>query len=384
MMRLPELPLSWRNLLHEKARAAAAVAGVCFAIVMVFLQLGFFDSAVRSATAVYGRLDFDLLLTSPEYLHLTSAGTFPRIRLDQARSVPGVASVSPLYVGYGLWRNAANGNRRAILVMGIDLAARTFDPQAVPTLADLPPALRLPDTVLFDDRSRAEFGPRAPGLVTEIGSRNVEIVGLFHLGTGFAADGAVLTSDQNFSRFFGGAPLERVSLGLVRLEPAADPKSVAEQLGRLLGPQDVTIFPRAVIEAKEAQHWKRNTSVGVIFFLGAFIALAVGTVVVYQVLCSHITAHYPEYATLKAMGYSDRSLFSTVLEQAVLLGVLAFVPAYLVSLLLYGITRAATDLPIVMTAGRAGAVFVVALGMSVVSGLISLRKVQSADPAELF
>ena len=81
-----------RHLMHHRARTAVAVAGVAFAVVLIFMQLGVLGSAEQSATLVYDALEFDVLIRSPRYLHLAVAGTFPRNRLYQAGSVPGTFS----------------------------------------------------------------------------------------------------------------------------------------------------------------------------------------------------------------------------------------------------------------------------------------------------
>ena len=112
--------LAWLNLLHQKTRSAVAVAGVSFAVVLVLLQLGFLASVRQTATRIYDHLDFDLLLTSPEYLHLAKAGTIERVRLAQAASLPEVAGASALDVGFQLWRNVATGQRRGIMLMALD------------------------------------------------------------------------------------------------------------------------------------------------------------------------------------------------------------------------------------------------------------------------
>src|SRR5450759_4066550 len=119
-------PLAWCNVMHDKRRTTGAVASVAFAILLVFMQLGFYTGAMCSATLVYDSFDFDAILVSPGYQHLQQTGAISKARLHQARLVPGVASVVPVHVAGGLWRNITNGVPREIIIMAVDPRHRPF------------------------------------------------------------------------------------------------------------------------------------------------------------------------------------------------------------------------------------------------------------------
>jgi len=379
-------PLASRNLLHDKLRMLVATAGVTFAVVLVLMQLGFYGAVKRTATTIYDQLDFDIVLLSPDYLHLSKAGTIPMVRLVQAEQVPGVASARPLYLGFNLWLNKPAGRRtqaerRGILIMAFPLDRPAFRPEMNLDLA----ALRLPAQVLMDLRSRSEFQPWYVGWETEVGRTRIRVAGTFELGTGFGADGALIASDATFRRLFPGRPLDRPSLGLIKLNDPAEADAVAERLRQLYPTRgDVRVMTRREIERSERQHWLEKTSVGFIFFLGVIVGLIVGTAIVYQVLASDIANHLAEYATLKAMGYSHRFLAGVVLRQALMLAAAGFLPGVLLAWLLYEVTRAGAHIPMQLTLPTAALVFVLTLGMCMFSGLLSMRKVFGADPADLF
>jgi len=374
--------LAWTNLLHQKTRSAVAVAGVTFAVVLVLMQLGFLAAVRQTATRIYGRLAFDLLLVAPDYVHLSKAGTIPRARLTSAASLPEVEGASALDVGFNLWRGSGEENRqrRGILVMALAPSERVID---LPELQEQQPLLEKPGTVLSDRMSRAEFGPMEQGVSAEVGRQKVRVGGQFTLGTGFSADGAIVTSDDTFRRLFPNRKSSDVSLGLIRLKPGVDADEAATKLSKIL-PRDVRIYTRAEIEARERRHWMVKTSVGIIFGFGVLVALFVGTAIVYQVLSSDIASHLGEYATLKAMGYTRRYLSWLVLQQALILGVAGFVPGMILAVALYQLTRYVTHVPVEMTLERAIGVLVLSVTMCGLSGLASSAKVQSADPADLF
>jgi putative ABC transport system permease protein len=372
-------PLAWLNLVHQKARTSVAVAGVAFAIILVFMQLGFHGSVLATATLLYDKLDFDLALISTEYLHTGMTGQFPIDRLAQARSIPGVQSAVPFYISFNRWRNPETRGRRHIMVLGFRIGDRVFLTPEVNRQAE---ALKQPDTVLMDRRSRPEFGRQDIGIVTEVGTHKVQIVGQFTMGAGFSGDGTILVSDTTFTEIFDW-PLERVSLGLIKLAPGASVETAAAQLSRVL-PADVMVQTRAAMEARDKEHWARNTSIGIIFNLGVLVAFTVGIVFVYQVISSDIANHLSEYATLKAIGYSNGYLAGVVLKQAVILSVLGYIPGLLIALALYEFTARVALVPIEMNYGRAVFVFALAVAMCAISGLLSLQKLRAADPADLF
>jgi putative ABC transport system permease protein len=251
--------------------------------------------------------------------------------------------------------------------------------------------LSAPEFVLVDRQSRHEFGPAEGkrfgdadiGGTAETGERRVRIKEHYSLGGGFAADGGVLLNERGFCRIYPGRSPEVVSLGLIRLKPGADPEAVARQIRQAL-PEDVEVLTRRRAVAKELNRWVNETSVGVIFRLGVAVALVVGTAIVYQVLSSDVANHLAEYATLKAMGYTPRFVAGVVLRQAVALAVLGFLPGLLLAEFLYRVTAQMANIPIGMTAGRIVAVLGLTVAMCTISGLGAVRKLRSAEPADLF
>lgn len=407
------IPLAWRNLVYDRLRTLVAIAGVAFAVVLVFLQLGFLGAVRRTATLVYDELEFDLLIHSHEYLHISRPGTIPQARLLQAQAIDGVLSARPLHIAYILWipaekvgttptgesvrqpadcggggglfaswksKAASSSGRRAMLVFAEDPAQNVFRLESVQQKVE---QLKLPGTVLVDTLSRPEFGCLDEGLVTDFGRQRLVISGQFTMPIGFAADGALITGDTTLKRLFPQRSLDDVSLGLVRLDEGADPRVVSQQLRDML-PDDVQVLTRREVLEAEQHYWVYKTNVGVIFGTGAVVALLVGVAIVYQVLASSIVGHLKEYATLKAMGYTPRYLSLLVLQQAWILAVAGFLPGLLIAYTLYTVTERFARLPMHMGIWLIGGVFVCSVIMCSLAGLGSLRKVHSADPAALF
>jgi putative ABC transport system permease protein len=370
-------------------RSGVAIIGVTFAAVLMFMQLGFLEAVKASATVIYDVLDFDICLRSRDYDRFNDPRSFDRARLREAHEVSGVAASVPFWVAVLSWRNPHTGEPRAILTLGVADNEPTFqDPQLQ---AAVNRALEQPQTLLVDTLTRREFGPANDyqfgpddiGRRIEINEKQLEVAGLYRCGSGLSAGGGVITNFRDFMRCQPQYPPEQVSLGLVQCVANADVSAVARQLRRTL-PEDIEVLTRDEILDSEIRHWVWQTNYGLIFQSGVLVAVIVGTAIVYQVLASEVSSRMPEYATLKAMGYGNSYLVRIMVEQSLLLAVVAFLAGWAISAVLYEITAVGAQIPIRMTWPNLLLVLVLTAALCVVSGVAAIRKAYSADPAELF
>lgn len=385
-MRRP-IPLAWLQLTREPLRLAVVVAGVAFAVVLILMQLGFREALFESAVRYHQALEYDLVLLSPKTQYIGNPQSFARARLYQTLGHEGVAEVTPVYLGQQVWKNPDDpAETRLIFVVGIDPSHDVVDLAGIDDHWD---QVQLPDLVLYDRASRSEYGSVAARfengqkVLTEVGDRRIQVAGLFELGTSFGIDGSMITSDLNFLRLFPNRSPGAIDLGLVELEPGVDAGAVRDAIAALI-PRDVEVLTRADFIAREKAYWNASTPIGYVFLFGVIMGLAVGGVIVYQILFSDVSEHLREYATLKAMGYANAYLFSVVLQESVILALLGYVPGIVVTLGLYSVSDAATGLPLGLTVERAVFVLILTLAMCSISGAMALRKIRSVDPAEVF
>jgi len=380
------VPLAWLQLSKEKLRLLVAVAGVAFAVILIFMQLGFRKALFDSSTRLHEALAGDLFLVSPQFDFVAQPKSFSRRRLYQALAFPNVEAVSPLYLGLALWKNPDTGKSRTIFSVGVDPADNAL---ILPGVDEQLALIRKRDVVLYDRSGRPEYGniaaPVAAGepLTIEVNHRAVTVGGLFEMGTSFGVDGTVLTSETNFLRLFPDRPRGLINIGVIRLQPGASPAATRDALRAAL-PNDVLVLTRGEYIDREQTYWDTSTPIGYVFTFGVIMGFVVGAIIVYQILFADVADHLAEYATLKAMGYPNRYLFGVVFQEAVILALLGYLPGILTSMGLYRIASNATKLPLQMTMPLAGFVVLLAVTMCCVSGAIALRKIRSADPAEIF
>src|SRR2546421_701675 len=289
----PRVPLSWRILTYDKRRTGLALIGIFMAILLVFIELGFFYAVPRGGLLLYDNMKFDLLLASNEYEYQAQPGAFPLSQLGPVRSSPNVEKAAPIYFGYTKWKSGEGGVWPDVFVIG-------FDPES-------------------------------------------------HI----------------------------VTLGAIQLKPGVDPDRAADDLRKVVG-SDLQIFTHKALEAHETAYWTTRTSVGIIFGSGLLISFVVGIMIVYQIVSTQVSRQLPQFATMKAIGYPDRSLAGTVSAMSLLIVIAGFIPALGAALGLYSVIRQETLLPVTMSEMRLLAVLAAALAMALISALLSVGSLRRA------
>jgi putative ABC transport system permease protein len=381
-----KIPLAWLQLTREKTRLAVALAGIGFADILMFMQLGFRDALYYSNVRLHGSLQGEIVLLNRQSNAVLAMKSFSQRRLYKALELPSVQSVHPIYLDYSIWKNPDTGKTRSILVFGINPETNIFNLEGVQENLD---KLKLPDTVLFDRSSRQEYGPIAKyfdegkNVTAEVRRRRVKVGGLFTLGASFGADGNLITSDVNFLRLFLNRQQGLIDIGLIKLKPGANTEAVVQELRNYL-PEDINVLTKQEFIDFERHYWASSTAIGFIFSLGTIMGFIVGTVIVYQILYTEVADHLSEYATLKAIGYTHKYLLGVILQEAIILALLGYMPGWAFTMFMYKTARDATLLPVFMSLERAITVLILTFIMCVVSGTIAVRKLKSADPADIF
>lgn len=382
--------LALANIRSNLTRSLVSVAGIGVAIVLVFMQLGFRGAVEDTATVVYGKMDFDLMVRSRDYLHFVDCRSVPTSLVQKIHAVPGVERAVPFYVSIGNWLHPDEKRIRGIIIMGTSGSDRAFQDQEVVAKAM---KLTSPRFVLIDRKTHREFGPADGrrfgdldiGVRTDINDHEVEIVDHFEIGAGLTANGAVITSVRGFGRLVPLDTEQRASMILVRTAPGFDPAETQAKIAELIREDDhAVVLSRQQVLNAELRRWIDQTPLGFVFTLGVIVSLIVGSAIVFMVLSNDVSNRLPEYATLKAMGYTNWTLSGVVLQQATWLAILAYIPSLILSLILYQVTGTLANVTIGMNLVRPVAVLALSILVCWVSGIGALRKLWQAEPASLF
>lgn len=237
---LGRLPIGWLQLVHNRGRLAAALAGVAFANVLVFMQLGFLGALTTSLALPYRALEADVLIQAADANTLSDGSPIPRVRMLEALAVPGVAGATALHIGKFDWKQP-DGTVRSLEVYGTDPRVRAF---RLPEIEAVRDTLALSRAALLDRGTRNvppklfdELDAGRPYRI-ETNGRRLDFVATFRVGGGFSADGYAIASDDTFLRLFPTRSAGAPNLILVRASPGVEPAELAARLRAALPASD--------------------------------------------------------------------------------------------------------------------------------------------------
>ncbi|WOO42531.1 ABC transporter permease DevC [Rubellicoccus peritrichatus] len=380
------IPLAWLNLINEKKRFFAAVAGIMFAVTMMMFQMGLNSAMFSQVVSPHLKMRGDLVLVSKQYEYFGISKGFARRRLIQAQALGSVTGVASIYAGSLPMLNPATGATREVFILAFDPTEKPFADEAI---EENQYRLKRDGVALYDVLSRSELGPFAELLkkdgevVTEVGNKKITVEGLFEMGPTFVADGNMLMNKDTFLEIWPGGNQGLISLGLVTLKPGTDPNAAAAELREYL-PDDVRIMTNAEFIQKEKEYWSERTPIGFVITASMIVSLIVGAVIVYQILYTDVADHLEEYATLKSIGFRDSYFVSLILQESVILSVLGFIPGTAITALLYYLTRTIANMPTYLNPLNCALVLGLTLLMCMTAGALATRKLRQANPAEIF
>ena len=371
---------------HSKTKLVVASSGVVVAVMLMLVQLGIRRGAIDSTIAIARRMTADVVIVSPRTKSIFKPSPFPRSVFYRAAGHSDVNRLQPVYFGTARFRNPWTHQVFPISVYGLEAREPIMQLPGYPELCE---ELELADRVAFDIQSRPTYGPIAAELqagqqlTAEVNHRSVHLVGAVSVGVSLGVDGAMYVNPANFARLFPDRNLAAVDVGLIRLKEHADTQAVVKDLEALLGTEARVLSYRSLIESEEA-YLLQTEPLDFIFGMGAVVGFFIGFVVVYQILYSEVANHLPHYATLKALGFRQSYLVRLVLSQAFAFSILGYIPGFVLALGIYDLATDSIQMPITMTGGRALVVFLTTLSMCGLSGLIAIRRLASAQPADVF
>ena len=383
---LKRTPIAWLQTTNNPVKMLIALAGISFSNLLIFFQLGLMDSLYNSQRKPIERMQADLIMVSSKYSNLGALQEFQRSRLYQILGVEGVEYVSPLRIARGTWINPQSRESYDIYVFGVNLI---YPSLAFPELEQDPNRLQPLRTALYDRNSKKQYGDVSGTLAsegqffTEVSGKEIKVISTFEMGSTFAAEANLITNDSTLLYLFPKMARDKIQIGLIKLQPGTSLEEAKANMQSVLT-NDVMVLTKEELSQLEVKFWKKNSSVGFIFTIGVLVGFLVGSIIVYQILYGDVMNSLPQYATLKAMGYTDKFVILLVIQQSAILALIGFVPGIITSYGLYYLLANVTKLTIYMTVERAIQVLILTFVMCVGSGTLATRKLVQLDPADVF
>jgi putative ABC transport system permease protein len=354
------------------------LAGVAFAVTLVFVQVGLFLGLLHNASVTIENLDADLWVTSRNTPNVDFAHAFPETRVQRVRSIPGVERADNLVVAF---LNVAlpDGAEEGLLVYGLEDFTRWNIPWKVEggRVEDL----RRGDYLMLDASAERRYGPFAVGDYREVSSRRLKIIGRTHEALSFTTTPIGFLDIRLAQELAGSRMAGKATYLLVRLAPGADVAAVKAEIQRRLPFNDV--YTRQEWSDRSRGYWVASTGIGLNMYITVFLGCLVGIVVVAQTLYTSTLEHLREFGTVKAIGGSNRDIYSILGTQAVIAAVVGFLLGAGNALLLAPV-MAKIRLRLILPPELWIAVFVGTLVLCLVASMVSFRKVAKIDPALVF
>lgn len=370
--------LASKNLFHDKLRFLITIAGVAFAVTLVFVQVGLFLGLLDNASITIEHLGADLWVTSHNTPNIDFAQTFSDNSVQRVRSIPGVARADNLIVWF-MTMALPTGAQEGVLAYALEDFTYWGMPWNVVSgrLDDL----RRGDYLFLDGSATKRFGEFAPGDYRELLGRRMKIIGRTEDALSFS------TTPITFLDFDRAQGLSEDLRGkttyiLVDVAPGADVEAVRREIARRLPYNDV--YTKEEWADRSRAYWVESTGLGLNLAMTIFLGCLVGLVVVAQTLYTSTMEHIKEFGTVKAIGGSNADIYRILAKQAAISAVFGFALGALPVYFLIRPAMAKIDLKLILELPFLVTVAVGTLLLCLASAMISFRKVARIDPALVF
>lgn len=383
-----------KNLFQDLPRFLVAQAGIMFAVSLVTIQTGLFNGFTRSTSVLIDESNADIWVASEGMRHLELTLPIPYQRLSQARQVTGVERAEALLIQGTVWRRGLNQIDPA-RVIGFDPDGQLFKPWNIQQ-GNLN-QLEQPYTVMLNNSDLALLNVEGVDQVGEIGSFRARVVGLTE-GIQSVVSGAFIFTSLENAEAYVNSPIATpaddpadppaltsdtpISYVLVRARPGQDLQALKRRLEAAL--PDTRTYTQTEMSELNQTYWQESTSVGFILGLGAVVGVVVGVVIVGQILYASVSDHLKEFGTLKAMGASNWFIYGVILEQALWMAVLGFLPGIGLCLALGTWTLETQAIAILISPATAAGAFGLTVVMCIGAAVFAIQKATRLDPAMVF
>ena len=371
------ITIAWKNLFHDRVRLTVTLVGIVFALVLILVQFGLFLGFLDTSSNIVAESHVDLWITAPSIPHVNGGSPLHESLRYRALGVAGVKAVEKYTLMFVNWK-LPSGAQQSIQVVGFPLGAGMGGPWNL--TAGSVEALRGEDTVMIDELYKEKLGVGRIGDTVEITGRRARVVGFTRGIRSFTTIPYVFTSFKN-SQDYARLAENQTTFFLVRTAPGADVQAVKAALSDKL--ETVDVYTNEELRRKTRNYWVFGTGAGITTLMGAILGLIVGVVVVAQTIYSATVDHIREFGTLKAMGASNRHIYTVILAQAALSAALGYGVAVSIALAAARLSVAG-NAPIEVPAPVAVGAFALALSMCAGASMISIRKATRIDPAMVF
>jgi putative ABC transport system permease protein len=378
------MSLALATLLYEWKRYSAAMVALAFSGLLILAQVGMFTGIVKAISASIDRSPADLMILAPKNESLINSGpdglperVQPMIYLN-----PQVTEVESLDGDGARWVNTPEPGKKAVTTF-----VNTFDvdprPGSVTLPVDYPESIRLallePYAVVLDKTAQARLGTHL-GAAATLNSKTVHVRGLLENYPN--VDQPTVYMSRDTMRLLGMGPKNgKTGPLMVRIKDPLQVQTVVDQLNAV-SHGAYRAWTKAALAKANEKALMGEQIIGIFLGFSLFLGLLIGVGITSQTLRGAILASIKEFASLRALGVSMRSLSAIVLELAVWVGVAGLI---FTALFTFGVYLLASNFGMPMGFPMPWVITVAVLltVISILSGLFSLGVLKKSQPADL-
>jgi len=365
--------LALETLLAERGKVLTAFVGVAFSVVLVNVQGGLFLGLIGRAGLLVDHGEADIWVGHKKMHNVDFPRDIPRRWIQRVQTIPGVQRAEPYLIGWGEM-TLPSGGWESVVIVGAERSSLLGNAWNMSQgRAD---AILQPEGVIVDETELAKLEYPEIGDLREIGGKRARVVGMSRGIMGFLVAPYVFTTYEQAAAYLQ-KPLDRCSYFLVQLRPEADAESVCKAIRQRI--PEVEAYPRDTYSRASVDFWMTRTGLGISFGGATLLGLLVGMVMVAQTLYALVLDRLSEFGALKAMGATERQIYSIPLCQALVMAVLGSVLGLAVVMGLqhyYSTPKAPIIIPIWLSLGSCTLVLLVCL----VSSLLPCFRIRKVDP----
>lgn len=361
-----------KNLFQDKGRFLISVGGVAFAVLLISLLQGLYQGWDEKLTVYIDSVETDLWVVqkgTQDMFHTPSI--IPEIYEDKIKEIDGVLAVNRL-LGRGIMVDFS-GEKELIILMGFDTETGVGGPAEVIKGSSKPS-----DSEVIIDKVFAKNNNLKIGDEIEIGDQREKIIGIASGGDMAMAQVAYVNINEA-RRIFGLKDV--VNYFLVKINQGRDINIVKMEIEKNVENIDALSVSKFAQNNKKIVLGSFLPILAVLVIIGFIIGVAVIGLTIYTLTQEKIK----EYGILKAIGASNRKLYSIVFQQSVISGVIGFFIGVVLSYIVaFFAGQIVPEFVVSFHLINFVWIFASAILMGIIASYIPVRKMAGIDPAIVF
>jgi len=371
-----------KMLVGDRAKYFGLVFGVIFATLLMSQQVSMFIGLLnRTASQIMDISEADIWVMSPEMKYVDEISPMANSEIYKIRGATGVKWAVPLFKGNGSIKTF-HGKLQQIILMGVDDTTLIGRPPKM--LVGSWEDLKEHDAIIMDKAGWDYIFPNEPirlGTEVELNEKRAKIVGICEASPPFMTSPIVFTQFKNAIQY---VPQGRkyMSFVVAKSEDSFSPKEVASNIHKKTNLQALTSNE---FKWRSINHYLTKTGIPINFGITVGLGFLIGATIVAQTFYIFIIENLKQFATLKAIGVTNKQIFLMVMVQTFVVAILGFcIGIGLAALFFEGTSHlnAMRGFTLIyqVVLGTAVTIFFI----MILASSISIRKVLQVDPATVF